>query len=112
MEQKVKSGNLRIAEYSNPHAAWGNQLPAPQATNNEHSLTLETVTLRKSASRRRESMVWHPYMRTRKRNYTNELTYKIDLENETYEGWGWGEEEEEGTVREFGMDMDTLVYSK
>ena len=51
-------------------------------------------------------------MRTRKRNYTNELTYKIDLENETYGCWGGGEEEEEGTVREFGMDMDTLVHLK
>ena len=51
-------------------------------------------------------------MESLKRNATNELIYKTekdsDSENEfvVARGYGWGE----GTVREFGMDMYTLLY--
>ena len=48
-----------------------------------------------------------------KRNYTNELTYKIetliDLENKLML---LGGRVGGGTVREFGMDMCTLLYLK
>ena len=53
-----------------------------------------------------------PYMRNLKRNDANELIYKMEtnLGNEMMAAKG--EEWEEGIVREFGMDMCTLLYLK
>ena len=53
-----------------------------------------------------------PHLWNLKRNYINELTYKIetDLENEFMVASGEGKGER--VVREFGMDMYTLLYLK
>ena len=50
-----------------------------------------------------------PYMWSLERNDTNELTYKTEthsVRERTYDCQG------EGIVREFGMDMYTLLYLK
>ena len=41
-------------------------------------------------------------------NVTNELTYKTERDSQTYGCWGEGCGE--GIVREFGMDMYTVLY--
>ena len=64
---------------------------APQATKNEHSQSGPRDCHTEWSQPAREGKVWYgiPYTWTGKRNYTKELTYKIDLENETYGCW-WG----------------------
>ena len=52
-------------------------------------------------------------MKSKKKNDTNELSYKKEshrLQEQTYDcqGKGWGE----GIVREFGMEMCPLLYLK
>lgn len=53
--------------------------------------------------------MWNP-----KRNDTNELAYKIERDSQTLRKNLWlpGEEWGEGIVREFGMDLHTLLYLK
>ena len=48
-----------------------------------------------------------------KRSDTNELANRnrlTDLENELMVARGWGDDEGEGRVREFGIDMYTLLH--
>ena len=49
-----------------------------------------------------------------KRNYINELTYKIEIDSQTsrISLWWLGEGWREGIVREFGIDIYTLIYFK
>ena len=49
-----------------------------------------------------------------KRNGTNELMYKTETDTQTsrINLWLLGERMEGGTVREFGMDMYSLLYLK
>ena len=49
-----------------------------------------------------------------KRNDTNELTYKIEIDSQTRRMNLWlpGEGCGEGIVREFGIDMYTMLYLK
>ena len=55
-----------------------------------------------------------PYMWNLKRNYINELTYKIEIDSQTsrISLWWLGEGWREGIVREFGIDIYTLIYFK
>ena len=48
------------------------------------------------------------YMWNLKRNDTNELIYLAETDSQTYSYPGWGT----GIVKEFGMDMYTLLYLK
>ena len=49
-----------------------------------------------------------------KRNYINELTCKIEIDSQTsrISLWWLGEGWREGIVREFGIDIYTLIYFK
>ena len=49
------------------------------------------------------------YMWNLKRNDTNELSYKTDLENDLTVSWG---RMGEGIVKEFGINKYTLLYLK
>ena len=51
-----------------------------------------------------------PYMWNLKRNYTNELTYKTERNSQTWKMNLWLPRE--GTVKDFGKVMYTLLYSK
>ena len=53
-------------------------------------------------------------MRNLKRNGTNELMYKTETDPQTsrINLWLLGERMEGGTVREFGIDMYSLLYLK
>ena len=54
-----------------------------------------------------------PYMWHLKRNYTNKLTYKTETHRLKEPSHGCqGSKREEGTVREFGTDMYTLLHLK
>ena len=49
-----------------------------------------------------------------KRNYINELTCKIEIDSQTsrISLWWLGDGWREGIVREFGIDIYTLIYFK
>ena len=53
--------------------------------------------------------MWNP-----KRNDTNDLTYKTEIDSQTWRTRLWlpGEKIKERIIREFGMDMYTLLYLK
>ena len=62
----------------------------------------------------REGKISHdiPHLWDLKRNYINELTYKIETDSENEFMVASGEGKGERVVREFGMDMYTLPYLK
>ena len=71
------------------------------------------IVILSEVSQRRQNIVWHHnYLWKFRRNETNELTKQNEthrLREQTYgsrEGW------REGIVREFGMNMYTLLYLK
>ena len=55
-----------------------------------------------------------PYMWNPKRNDTNDLTYKTEIDSQTWRTRLWlpGEKIKERIIREFGMDMYTPLYLK
>ena len=65
--------------------------------------------------REREISYHIPYMRNPERNDTNKLIYKTEIDSQTENefmvttrGYEWGE----GIIREFGVNMYTLLYLK
>ena len=68
----------------------------------------------KSVRRRRRNTSWHPlYVESKKKWYN--WSYRVEthrLGEWTGGCWGWGERMGEGIVREFGINMYTLLYMK
>jgi len=67
------------------------------------------IAILSEVSQRGRNIAWHPLYVESKRNHANGLTEQKEthrLREWTYGCWG------EGTVREFGMDMYTLLYLK
>ena len=77
-------------------------------------MDLETIIL-SQVNQRRRSTVWHPlYVESKKKkNDTNEHTKQKETQRLREQNYGcWGEEWGEEIVREFGMDLYTLLYLK
>jgi len=72
------------------------------------SLHLQVVILSKKKSEKEKYRYDVLYMQNLERNDINEFIYKTDFENKECQ---WGRIGG-GTVREFGMDMYTLLYLK
>ena len=60
----------------------------------------------------REEIYDISYMRNLKRNDTHELTYKTERDSQTQRTNLWLQEGRRGEVREFGMDIYTMLYLK
>ena len=76
-------------------------------------IDLESVILNE-VSQKRRNIVWYPLYVESEINDANELTYKTKqvhkLRKQAYGFWGKGQGEQ--IVREFGMDVYTLIYLK
>ena len=76
-------------------------------------MALESIIL-SEVSHRRRNLIWHTLYVESKKKWYNELMYKTETDSQTsrINLWLLGERIEGGTVREFGMDMYSLLYLK
>ena len=78
-------------------------------------MNLESVILSEVSQTEKEKISHDiPYMQNPKRYDTNDLTYKTETDSQTWKTSLWlpGERIRERIIREFEMDMYTLLYLK
>ena len=76
-------------------------------------MDLEIVTL-SEINQRRRNIIWYPLYADSKKNDTGEIIYKTETDSQTENelAVARGEKQGEGIVREFEINMYTLLYLK